>query len=209
MSDRGRERTTPLLPFLEVERGEPQRQRIFALRQDRVRSQSTGREGIIDRLIAPDWVNVVAFDEDDRLLLVRQWRFGTMQFSVELPAGGLEPGEDPIVGGLRELEEETGHTPLDRDDVVMLGATRPNAAFMDNRCFTIFVPRCRKTTAQRLDPLEEVEVLTMSRAELDGALRDGARRCAAGEVPDAVGAMLDNSLIVVALHLWKLHAVSV
>ncbi len=200
---------TKLLPFVELERGEVRAQKIFALRQDRVRSQLSGREAVIDRLLAPDWVNVVAFDEDDRLLLVRQWRFGTMQFSTELPAGGMEPGEDPIVGGLRELEEETGYTPVDREAVVLIGATRPNAAFMDNRCFTIFVPRCRKTTSQRLDPLEEVEVLTMSRDDIDAALRDGARRCATGVRPDDEASILDNGLIVVALQLWKLHASTV
>jgi ADP-ribose pyrophosphatase len=193
-----------LLPFLEVEQGTPQPQKIFSLRQDRVRSQVTGREAVVDRLLAVDWVNVVAFDEDDRLLLVRQWRFGTMQFSVELPAGGLEPGEDPIVGALRELEEETGHTPVDPSSVVLLGATRPNSAFMNNRCFTVFVPQVRRTTSQRLDPLEEIEILTMPRADIDAALLQGAEKCARGTVSDAVGAMLDNSLIAVALHLWKL-----
>lgn len=194
-----------LLPFVEVEQGPVERKKIFALRQDRVRSQLSGNELVVDRLLAADWVNVVAFDEDDRLVLVRQWRFGTQQFSVELPAGGLERGEDPIVGGLRELEEETGHTPVNRDDVLLLGATRPNAAFMGNRCFTVFVPRCRKTTAQRLDAFEEVEVLTMSSGAIDEALRSGAARCAAGDSPGDVDVMLDNSLIVVALQFWKLH----
>lgn len=197
-----------LLPFVEVEQGPVERKKIFALRQDRVRSQLSGNELVVDRLLAADWVNVVAFDEDDRLLLVRQWRFGTQQFSVELPAGGLERDEDPIVGGLRELEEETGHTPLNPDDVILLGATRPNAAFMGNRCFTVLVPRCRKTTAQRLDPFEEVEVLKMPKDAIDDALRNGAVGCAAGTSPGEVDVMLDNSLTVVALQFWKLHTAS-
>ena len=194
-----------LLPFVKVEQGPVERKTIFAFRQDRMRSQLSGNELLVDLLLAADWVNVVAFDEQDRLVLVRQWRFGTQQFSVELPAGGMDRGEDPIAGGLRELEEETGHTPVNRDDVVLLGATRPNAAFMGNRCFTVFVPRCRKTTAQRLDAFEEVEVLSMSKHQIDEALRDGARRCAAGESPSDVDVMLDNSLIVVALQFWMLH----
>ena len=194
-----------LLPFVKVEQGPVERKTIFAFRQDRMRSQLSGNELLVDLLLAADWVNVVAFDEQDRLVLVRQWRFGTQQFSVELPAGGMDRGEDPIAGGLRELEEETGHTPVNRDDVVLLGATRPNAAFMGNRCFTVFVPRCRKTTAQRLDAFEEVEVLSMSKHQIDEALRDGARRCAAGESPSDVDVMLDTSLIVVALQFWMLH----
>ncbi|MBM4281430.1 MAG: NUDIX hydrolase [Deltaproteobacteria bacterium] len=207
----------PLLPFVEVEQGPLERRRIYALRQDRVRSQRTGTELRVDRLFVPDWVNVVAFDEDDHLLLVRQWRFGTNEFTVEIPAGGLEPGENPVEGGLRELVEETGHTPVDRGSVVVLGATRPNAAFMNNRCTTVFVPRARRTAPLSLDPAEEVEVLRVPRMAIDDLLRRGAARCASphgqpGGAPDPrtmgtpdTDGLLDNSLVVVALHLWRLH----
>ena len=197
----------PLLPFLELEEGPLDRRRVYALRQDRVRSQRTGHELVVDRLFVPDWVNVVAFDEDDHLLLVRQWRFGTREFTVEIPAGALEPGEDPVTGGLRELVEETGHTPVDPGAVVVLGATRPNPAFMNNRCTTVLVPRARATTALSLDHGEEVEVLRVPRAAIDDMLVRGARRCATPVLDDPTSeALLDNALVVVALHLWRLHA---
>jgi 8-oxo-dGTP pyrophosphatase MutT (NUDIX family) len=194
-----------LLPFVEVEEGALERKRIFSFRQDRVRSGMSGRETRVDRILAPDWVNVVAFDDDDNLLLVRQWRFGINEFSVEIPAGALERGEDPIVGGLRELAEETGHTPVDDAAVVLLGATRPNAAFMNNRCFSLFVPRARKTREQALDPTEEVEVVKVPRQEIADLVRTGSQRCAAREQKTAADALMDNSLVLVALHLWKLH----
>jgi 8-oxo-dGTP pyrophosphatase MutT (NUDIX family) len=198
--------TGPLLPFLELEEGPLDRRRVYALRQDRVRSQRTGHELTVDRLFVPDWVNVVAFDEDDHLLLVRQWRFGSREFTVEIPAGALEAGEDPIVGGLRELVEETGHTPVDPTAVVVLGATRPNPAFMNNRCTTILVPQARRTVALSLDHGEEVEVLRVPRQAIDEMLVHGARRCASTPTatagPDLV---FDNALVVVALHLWRLQ----
>lgn len=199
-------KTPTLLPFDEVAAGTMEKRRIFGVRQDRVKSQLSGKEMLVDRLFCPDWVNVVAFDDDDQLLLVRQWRFGSACFSTEIPAGALEPGEDPVEGGLRELVEETGHTPVDRAAVVLLGATRPNAAFMNNRCFTVFVPRATKTHPQKLDPTEEVEVLRVPRAEIDEMLRQGAKRCA-GEPEHHANAesLLDNSLVAVALHLWRLH----
>ncbi len=204
---------TTLLPFEELEQGPLEQKRIFALRQDRVRSAMSGKETRVDRLLCPDWVNVIAFDDDDNLLLVRQWRFGVQEFSIEIPAGALEAGEDPVAGGLRELVEETGFTPVNLDDVVLLGATRPNAAFMNNRCYSVFVPRARQTRAQKLDPTEEIEILQMPRADVDDAVRNGALRCARvsdGLRPDrpgdALDALLDNSLVVVALHLWALHA---
>jgi 8-oxo-dGTP pyrophosphatase MutT (NUDIX family) len=202
-------KTDALLPFEEVAKGPLMTRKIFALRQDTVRSQHTGRETQVDRLFCPDWVNVVCFTNDDELVLVRQWRFGTAEFSVEIPAGAVEVGEDPVVAGLRELREETGYTPDDPDAVVLLGATRPNAAFMHNRCFTVFVPRATKREAQDLDPTEEIEVLTFPRPQLDDLMRQGVARCAATKGHDdtrpATDALFDNSLVLVALHLWKLH----
>lgn len=207
--------TTPLRPFLELKHGPLEKKKIFAFRQDQVQSQLSGREATVDRLFAADWVNVVAFNDDDEILLVRQWRFGSMAFSVELPAGAIDVGEDPVVAGLRELREETGHTPVDPTRVVLLGATRPNPAFMQNRCFTVFVPRARKTHEQSLDPTEEVEVLTLPRSRLDERLRVGATRCAsehdgdradvADGLQDSIEVLMDNALGLVALHLWKLH----
>jgi 8-oxo-dGTP pyrophosphatase MutT (NUDIX family) len=200
-----------LKPFLEEAQGELQRRRIFSLRQDTVRSAQTGQPLHVDRLFCPDWVNVVAFTADDALIVVRQWRFGTKAFSVEVPAGALHPGEDPVVGGLRELVEETGYTPDDAAAVVHLGATRPNPAFMDNRCHTIFVPRATRTRPQQLDESEEVEVATIPRARLDGLMREAARAAAGlGQVTGDDGErvldhVLDNALVVVALQLWRLH----
>ncbi len=198
---------TTLKPFVEVEEGKVDQRRIFGVRQDRVKSGVTGKEMRVDRLLVPDWVNVVAFNDKDELVLVRQWRFGVRAFSLEIPAGAIEAGEDPVEAGLRELVEETGHTPADRSAVVLLGATRPNSAFMQNRCFSIFVPRALKTHELSLDATEEVEVTTMKRVDVEAALKEGARRCAHvdGAGLDQGDSLLDNSLVSVALYLWKLH----
>ena len=66
----------------------------------------TEREFVV--IEAPDWVNVVALTPDQQLVLVRQFRYGIGEFSLEVPGGIVEPGEDPVVAGLRELREETG-----------------------------------------------------------------------------------------------------
>lgn len=54
-------------------------------------------------------VSVVALDEKGRLLLVRQFRFAAGKELLEIPAGKLEQGEDPMAAAARELEEETGY----------------------------------------------------------------------------------------------------
>ena len=54
-------------------------------------------------------VTVVATAEDDRVVLVRQWRHAVGRALWELPAGTREPGEDPAATARRELTEETGY----------------------------------------------------------------------------------------------------
>lgn len=59
----------------------------------------------------PGGVAVFAMDQEDKVIMVRQFRYPMGEVVLELPAGKLEPGEDPRDSGLRELEEETGLQP--------------------------------------------------------------------------------------------------
>ena len=51
---------------------------------------------------------IVALDSENNVLLVRQYRKAAERMLLEIPAGGIEPGEKPLDGARRELEEETG-----------------------------------------------------------------------------------------------------
>ncbi len=176
------------LPWDEVAEGEPDKRRVFTVRSDVVRSQKTGQAWTIDRLLCPDWVNVVAITDNDELLLVKQWRFGARAFTLELPAGLVEPGEDPLAAGLRELLEETGYAPHD-EAARVIGTCQPNPAFMSNVCTTVFAPRTALLQAQELDPMEEVEVVRVPLHDVDAMLRRGE---------------LATALAMVALHWWRL-----
>ena len=59
----------------------------------------------------PGAVAILAFDENDRILMVSQYRHAVEDEVLELPAGMLEKGEDPIEAARRELLEETGFPP--------------------------------------------------------------------------------------------------
>ena len=56
-----------------------------------------------------DCVAVVALDSGGNVLLVRQFRHPAARVLLEIPAGGIEPGEEPSDSAVRELEEETGY----------------------------------------------------------------------------------------------------
>jgi ADP-ribose pyrophosphatase len=58
-----------------------------------------------------DCVAVVVLDEQGNVLLVRQFRHAVGKFLLEIPAGGIDPGEEPIDSVRRELQEEIGYFP--------------------------------------------------------------------------------------------------
>ena len=106
---------------------------------------------------APDWVNVVARTTSGELVLVRQFRFGSNAFSLEVPGGVMEAGEDPLVAGLRELSEETGFA---GGVAKIIGCVNPNPAIMNNRCHFVFVDGVVHTRPVHWDPDEEIQVST-------------------------------------------------
>ena len=67
-----------------------------------------GRESQRDVLRHPGAVAIVALTDDGNICLVRQYRAALGRVTVEIPAGKLDPGEDPLVCAHRELLEETG-----------------------------------------------------------------------------------------------------
>jgi ADP-ribose pyrophosphatase len=56
-------------------------------------------------------VAIVAIDADGNVLLVRQFRKSVEKGLLEIPAGGIDPGEDPVTTVRREMQEETGYLP--------------------------------------------------------------------------------------------------
>ncbi len=81
--------------------------KILSLRVDTV-ELSSGRETKREIVEHGACTAIVALDSDDTVLLVRQYRKAVEKMLLEIPAGGIEDGEDPLEGARRELEEETG-----------------------------------------------------------------------------------------------------
>lgn len=70
-----------------------------------------GEHGKRELIRHPGAVAVIAVDDERNVLLVRQYRIAAARVMLELPAGTLEPDEQPEVCAIRELQEETGYKP--------------------------------------------------------------------------------------------------
>lgn len=79
------------------------------MKRDTVRMPD-GAEAVREYLTHPGAVAIVALLDDGRILLERQYRYPVARVCMEIPAGKLDPGEDPLVCAQRELQEETGYT---------------------------------------------------------------------------------------------------
>ena len=84
--------------------------RAVRLRIDTVRA-TQGRETTREIVEHADCVAIVAVNNDDNVLLVKQFRKAVEEELLEIPAGGIEPGEDPVAAVQREMREETGYRP--------------------------------------------------------------------------------------------------
>jgi 8-oxo-dGTP pyrophosphatase MutT (NUDIX family) len=129
--------------------------RVFRVRRTRYRHPRDRREGEFVIIEANDWVNVLALTDDGRMLMVRQFRFGVHDFTLEIPGGVIESGEDPLAAGVRELREETGYA---GGSARIIARIRPNPAIQANVCHIVLVEGCAKVDEPHLDPNEEIEV---------------------------------------------------
>ena len=125
----------------------------------------------------PDWVQVVALDADDHVLLVRQYRHGLGAASLELPAGAVEPTDaTPVAAAARELLEETGCTAAEWRYV---GAVSPNAANHANRAHIVLALGARAQRRPDDDPTERLETVRLPTSEV-------VRRAVVGDLVQAI-----------------------
>ena len=144
--------------------------RIFEVRERRFKRRSDGLEGDFYVLDTNDWVNVLAITPEQKIVLVRQFRFGSRENSLEPPGGVVEKGEDPIIAGIRELEEETGYVGQKPE---LIGSVRPNAAILSNRCHVVMVREARKTAKLNFDQHEELVTELYPITKLKGLVKSG------------------------------------
>ncbi len=130
--------------------------RIFKIREDIMQSPSGNKQHPFYIIEAPDWINVIPLTSDERVLMVRQYRYGAQKMTLETPAGLVDPTDaSPADAARRELLEETGYT---AKSVIPIGVVDPNPAIQNNRFYIFLALNVRQTDKQNLDSTEDLDV---------------------------------------------------
>ncbi len=127
--------------------------KIIKVRLDTVRLPN-GKDATREIVEHPGGVAVVALDADENVYLVQQYRHPFEEIITEIPAGKLDPGEEPFSCCVRELEEETG---LIAERYDYLGAFMLSPGFC-REWIHIYLARDLKSGKMHLDPDEFLEI---------------------------------------------------
>jgi len=107
-----------------------------------------------------DWaivIPVLETKQGSKFVMVRQWRHGAQDLSLEFPGGVFEKGENAETAAARELKEETGYS---AGKIQKLGQFNPNPAIMSNRVHFFLATELSTPTDQQLDEDEYVDIET-------------------------------------------------
>ena len=142
--------------------------KVVDLSIDEVRLPN-GNDCTIEMVRHPGAAAVVPVDSDGRVLLVRQYRWATGGYLLEVPAGKLDHGEQPDVCARREVEEEIGRR---AGTLVSLGWIWATPGFCDEKLW-LYLATELTATRQELEPDEVLSVETMPLAEAVAMAEDG------------------------------------
>jgi len=128
---------------------------------------------------------VVALTPDERIVLIRQYRFGLREVTLEIPGGLISPGESPQAAAIRELKEETGFEP---GRIRLIGQVKPNPAFLDNTCYTFLVEDAQEAGRPDQDPAEDIVVDVRPVGDVPGLIERGE---------------INHGLVLNAFYWWR------
>ena len=157
----------------EIERNEAFNGKIFKV----VKCKATLPDGrVADReiILHNGGAGILPIDDEKYVYLVKQYRYGVHNVTLEIPAGKLEVGEDPKDCAVRELSEEVGFT---ASDVISLGSIYPSPAILSEVIY-IYIAKGLSKGDINPDDDEYIDVVKLT-------LEEAIKLVESGEIIDA------------------------
>ena len=117
----------------------------------------------------PTWVCVFGLTKEGNVVMVKQYRHGIQEISIEPPGGVVDKDEEPLTAIKREVMEETGY---EFESYEFLGRVCANPSTGDNYLHMFLATGGEKTGEQKLDETEDVEVVLYTIDELKRLLKE-------------------------------------
>ncbi len=146
---------------------------VVKLYRDRVLLEN-GKTAIREVIKHPGGVCVLPIDKNGDIYMVRQFRYPFGKVLLEIPAGKIEKGEDPLECGVRELKEEIGAV---AEEIIPIGSLSPTVAY-DTEVIYMYLARGLSFSSQSLDPEEFIDVVKLP-------FEKACQMVLSNEIPDA------------------------
>jgi len=155
-----------------LESQEKYKGKIISVHEDVIRMPD-GKSAVREIVFRGSACAVLPIDKDGKLLFVRQYRHPFQEMLLEIPAGMMEEGENPLECISRELEEETGYK---SDSIELLFEMYPTVGFCTEKLF-IYLAKDLQQGQQHFDEDEFIELESYSLEEayemvFDGRIKD-------------------------------------
>jgi 8-oxo-dGTP pyrophosphatase MutT (NUDIX family) len=157
--------------------------RVFSVERSIAASPVDGAQHTFYRINSSSWAQIVPVTEDGQVVMVRQYRHGASRVTLEIPAGLVDPGEEPLRAALRECLEETGYRAR---NAVSLGVLNPNPALFSNRLYAYVATDVEHADAIQNVGAEQTEVVLVPVSRLPELI---------------LGGTIDHALVVATL--WR------
>lgn len=161
--------------------------RVFSIRTDTAISPRTGIEHEFYIIESRDWINIIPLTADNQVVMVRQYRHGSREVTLEIPGGLLDHGDTPEKAAARELLEETGYQ---AEEYVEIGVVNPNPAILSNRCYTFLARNVKKVRNPMPDQTEDIEVVLVPLSQIPELIRKGE---------------INHAIVITAFYLYFLQ----